>query len=195
MRVALYARVSTTDKGQDPENQLPELRQWCGNAGHTIVNEYIDHQTGKTDKRTEFQRMLADAHQRRFDVVLVWALDRFSREGMTQTVIHLQRLNACGVAFHSYTEPLMSTDNELVRDIVLAVMASLAKQEAIKISQRTKAGLERARLKGKRIGRPTLPQELQQQLVSRVAEVGAYQAARELGVDRKTAIKYAMPKN
>jgi DNA invertase Pin-like site-specific DNA recombinase len=66
---------------------------------------------------------------------------------------HLQRLAAAGVAFHSYTEPLLSTDNEMVRDIVLAVMASLAKMERQKISERTKAGLERARANGKRLGR------------------------------------------
>ena len=125
-------------------------------------------------------------------MVLVWALDRFSREGMHPTIVHLQRLASYGVAFHSYTEPLLSTDNELVRDIVLAVMASLAKQEAIRISERTKAGMARARLKGKRIGRPAISEDLRQQLASRVAEVGAYQAAFDLGVDRKTAMKYAL---
>lgn len=69
------------------------------------------------------------------------------------TIMHLQRLAAAGVALHSYTEPLLSTDNEMIRDIVLAVMASLAKMERQKISERTKTGLERARAKGKRLGR------------------------------------------
>jgi DNA invertase Pin-like site-specific DNA recombinase len=72
---------------------------------------------------------------------------------MVPTIGHLQRLATAGVAFHSYSEPLLSTDNEFVRDIVLAVMASLAKMERQKISERTKAGLERARAKGKRLGR------------------------------------------
>jgi DNA invertase Pin-like site-specific DNA recombinase len=72
---------------------------------------------------------------------------------MVPTIGHLQRLASCGVAFHSYTEPMLSTDNELVRDIVFAVMASLAKVERQKISDRTKAGLERAKAKGKRLGR------------------------------------------
>jgi DNA invertase Pin-like site-specific DNA recombinase len=84
---------------------------------------------------------------------VVWALDRLSREGMVPTILHLQRLAAAGVAFHSYTEPPLSTDNEMVRDIVLAIMASLGKMERQKISERTRAGLERARSKGKPLGR------------------------------------------
>lgn len=191
MKVAIYARVSTADKGQDPENQLVQLRDWCGSSGHTIAGEYIDFETGRTDKRKEFNRLFEEAHQRRFDVVLFWALDRFSREGMVPTILHLQRLASYGVGFHSFTEAHLATDNELVRNILLALLASLAKVEAQKISERTKAGMARARAKGKRIGRPTLPQELQAKLAARVAEVGAYAAAKELGVDRKTAAKYA----
>jgi DNA invertase Pin-like site-specific DNA recombinase len=155
MRVAIYARVSTDDRGQNPENQLAQLRAWCAAADHVIVAEFVDHVSGGkgADKRSQFAAMLDDAHRRQFDLLLVWALDRLSREGMVPTILHLQRLAAAGVTFHSYTEPLLSTDNEVVRDIVLAVMASLAKMERQKISERTKAGLERARAKGKRLGR------------------------------------------
>jgi DNA invertase Pin-like site-specific DNA recombinase len=155
MRVAIYARVSTDDRGQDPENQLVQLRAWCAAADHVIVAEFVDHVSGGkgADKRPQFAAMLDAAHRRQFDVLLVWALDRLSREGMVPTIMHLQRLAAAGVVFHSYSEPLLSTDSEMVRDIVLAVMASLAKMERQKISERTKAGLERARAKGKRLGR------------------------------------------
>jgi DNA invertase Pin-like site-specific DNA recombinase len=93
---------------------------------------------------------------RQFDCVLFWALDRFSREGMAQTIVHLQRLTSYGVTFHSYTEPHLATDNELVRNILLALLSSLAKVEAQKISDRTKAGLNRARARGIKIGRPRL---------------------------------------
>jgi DNA invertase Pin-like site-specific DNA recombinase len=82
------------------------------------------------------------------------SLDRFSREGMRKTVSYLQRLTNAEVDFHSYSEEWLSSDNEMVRDILLAVMSSLAKQEAIKISERTKAGLERAKENGKILGRP-----------------------------------------
>lgn len=190
MRVAIYARVSTDDKGQDPTNQLLQLREWCESAGHTIVNEYIDQESGRTDKRPAFNMLFEDAHRRKYDLVLFWALDRFSREGMIPTILHLQRLASYGVGFHSFTEAHLATDNELVRNILLALLASLAKVEAQKISDRTKAGMARARAKGKAIGRPAIPDDLRAKIVSRVAEVGAYQAAKELGVDRKTAAKY-----
>ena len=90
--------------------------------------------------------------KRRFDCVLFWALDRFSREGMAQTIAHLQCLMSYGVAFHSYTEPHLATDNELVRNILLALLSSLAKLEAQKISDRTKAGMARAKANGIRSG-------------------------------------------
>src|SRR5262249_35765066 len=142
MRIAIYARVSTDDKGQDPENQLAQLRAWC--TGHEIIREYIDHESGRKglDKRKQFAALFEDASRRKFDCVLFWALDRFSREGMVPTIMHLQRLSSYGVSFHSYTEAHLATDNELVRNVLLAVLASLAKVEAAKISERTKAGME-----------------------------------------------------
>jgi len=99
MRVAIYARVSTEDKGQDPENQLRELQDWCANSGHTISHEYVESESGRkgADKRKQFVALFEDAAKRKFDCVLFWALDRFSREGMTQTIVHLQRLTAWGV--------------------------------------------------------------------------------------------------
>src|SRR6266508_5084480 len=178
MRIAIYARVSTDDKGQDPENQLRQLRQWCATAGHEIAHEYIDRESGRkgTKDRKQFDALFEDAHKRKFDCVLFWALDRFTREGMAPTIMHLQRLASYGVGFHSYTEPHLATDNELVRNILLALLASLAKVEAQKISERTRAGMARARAKGKRIGRPAITEELRLKIATRVAEVGAYAA-------------------
>jgi DNA invertase Pin-like site-specific DNA recombinase len=95
------------------------------------------------------------------------------------------------LSFHSFTEAHLAIDNELVRNILLALLASLAKVEAQKISERTKAGMARAKAKGKRIGRPPVETNLRSKIASRVAEVGAYAAAKELGVDRKTAMKYS----
>lgn len=154
-RVAIYARVSTDKKGQDPENQLQQLRAWCDRMGYEIVHEYVENESGAkgADRRPQYAQLFDDAARREFDMVLVWALDRFSRSGLTATVVDLQRLSSHGVAFHSYSEPHLSTDNELVRDVLLAVLASLAKLERQKISERTRAGLERARAKGKRLGR------------------------------------------
>jgi DNA invertase Pin-like site-specific DNA recombinase len=195
-RVAIYARVSTEDRGQDPENQLAQLRAWCASAGHTIIAEYVDHASGGKDasKRPRFAAMLDAAHRRQFDVVLCWALDRLSREGMVPTIGHLQRFAAAGVAFHSYSEPMLSTDNEMVRDIVLAVMASLAKVERQRISDRTKAGLARVRAKGQRLGRPALADKVRERIAALVRaepSMSAYAIGRRLGIDVKTAAKYA----
>jgi DNA invertase Pin-like site-specific DNA recombinase len=156
MPVAIYARVSTDDKGQDPENQLRQLREWCERMGYPVVREYVEHENGGkgVESRKQLAAMFTGASRREFDLLLVWSLDRFSREGMAATVAHLQRLASHGVAFRSFTEEHLSTENELVRDILLAVLASLARLEREKISQRTKAGLERARAKGKVLGRP-----------------------------------------
>src|SRR5947208_993556 len=142
MRCAIYARVSTEGRGQDTTNQLAQLRAWCSAAGHEIAAEYIDHASGSkgSDKRPQFAAMFEAAHRREFDLVLCWALDRLTREGMVATVGYLQRLAAAGVAFHSYSEPALCSDNEMVRDVVLAVMAALAKSERERISARTKAG-------------------------------------------------------
>lgn len=194
MRIGLYGRVSTDDKGQDPENQLRELRAWCGHSGHTVIREYVDYESGRrgVEKRKEFAALFEDAAKRKFDCVLFWALDRFSREGMMQTIAHLQQLNSFGVSFHSYTEPHLATDNELVRNILLALLSSLAKVEAQKISDRTKAGMARAKAKGIRAGRPKLGIELRQKIAHRAAKGETpYAIAKALGIDRHTAAKYS----
>lgn len=82
MTAAIYARVSTRDKGQTNDNQLLELRAFAGRLGYAVYQEYCDQESGGTAERPAFQRLFADAHQRRFDVVLFWSLDRFSREGV-----------------------------------------------------------------------------------------------------------------
>jgi DNA invertase Pin-like site-specific DNA recombinase len=195
MRVAIYARVSTDDKGQDPENQLIALREWCVRMGHEVAGEYVDHVSGRkgTEGRQQFAKLFEDASRRKFDLVLFWALDRFSREGMVQTIMHLQRLDSHGVQFHSYTEAHLNTDNELVRNVLLAVLSSLAKAEAAKISERTKAGLLKARRKGSKIGRPRIEEDLRTEIARRMAEgETAFAVARVLGVDRKTVLKYSL---
>jgi putative DNA-invertase from lambdoid prophage Rac len=111
---------------------------------------------------------------------------------MVPTIMHLQRLSACGVGFHSYTEAHLATDNELVRNILLATLASLAKVEAQKIGERTKAGMARARAAGKRIGRPGLSRDVQHKIARHVAEgLSAYRISQVLGIDHKTVAKYA----
>ena len=195
VRVAIYARVSTSlADGQDPANQVLQLRTWCGRMGYDIADEYVEHESGGKgpDQRKEYARLFSDAAQRKFDMVLVWALDRFSRRGLASTIAELQRLSSYGVSFHSYTEPHLSTDNELVRDLLLAVLSSLAKLERQKISERTKAGLERARANGKHIGRPQLSLAKRKQL-RMVLDTGKswHAASVETRIPYATVKKYA----
>ena len=193
-RVANYARVSTDNKGQDPENQLLQLRAWCNRIGYVVVHEYVDHESGAkgADQRKQFGRLFADAARREFDMVLEWALDRFSRNGMASTVVDLQRLGSYGVSFHSFTEEHLSTDNELVRNILLGTLASLAKLEREKISQRTKAGLERARARGRRLGRPAFSTRQCEKLRAALDRGNSWHAVSiETGIPYSTVKKHA----
>jgi DNA invertase Pin-like site-specific DNA recombinase len=155
MHTALYARVSTRDKGQDTENQLSQLRAFAKVQGWTVTCEYVDKVTGKHSDREQFQRMFQDASQRKFDIVLFWSLDRFSREGVRETLNHLERLNTYGVNFRSFTEQYLDSCG-IFKDAVLAILAVIAKQERVRLSERTIAGLQRARKQGRVGGRPKL---------------------------------------
>jgi DNA invertase Pin-like site-specific DNA recombinase len=149
----LYGRVSTKDKGQEVQNQLCQLREFAAHSGWTIVAEYIDHESGKVSDREQFQAMFAAASKHQFDVLLFWSLDRLSREGVLPTLQHLQRLTAYGIGYRSYTEQYFDSCG-IFRDAVIAIIATVAKQERIRISERVRAGLSTARSKGKRLGRP-----------------------------------------
>jgi len=153
MRVVLYARVSTKDKGQETDNQLAQLRGFCQRQGWNITREYVDQASAKTANRPQFKELFAAAARCEFDLVLFWSLDRFSREGVLETLQHLQRLNGYGVNWRSFTEQYLDSCG-IFRDAVLSILATIAKQERVRLSERTIAGLERARADGHRGGRP-----------------------------------------
>ena len=153
-RCGIYSRVSTTK--QETENQLAQLREFARNVGWEIVAEYVDETTGKHSNRTEFQRMFEDASRRRFDVLLFWSLDRLSREGALETLQHLNRLTGYGVQWRSLTEQYLDSTG-MFREAVISILAVVAKQERVRLSERTRAGLERARREGKSLGRPKVP--------------------------------------
>ncbi len=156
MRAAIYARVSTRDKGQDVDNQIRQLRKFCAQQDWKVIGTFIDQASGKTSDRDEFKRLFLEASQRKFDVVVFWALDRFSREGALETLMHLRRLSEYGIKYRSLTEPFLDSTNGIVAEIMTPLLATLARQERIRLSERTRAGLERARAQGKRLGRPRL---------------------------------------
>ena len=153
MKVAIYARVSTKDKGQDVRNQLEQLRAYCDRQGWKIAGEYIDQRSGKNGDREEFQRLMNNAYQREFDVVLFWSLDRFSREGVLETLQYLKQLSSYGVAFKSFTEQYLDGTG-IFKDAIIGILAALAHQERVRLSERVVAGLERAKKQGRIGGRP-----------------------------------------
>ena len=153
IRAALYMRVSTKDKGQETANQANQLREFCKTQGWIIVCEYEDYDSGSKADRAQFQAMMADAAQRRFDVVVFWALDRSAREGALETLQHLNRLSSYGVGFRSFTEPYLDSCG-IFKDAVIAILGTIAKQERIRISERVRAGLDRAKSQGSKSGRP-----------------------------------------
>jgi len=152
MQIAIYSRVST-DK-QDAQNQLVQLREFATKQDWPIVAEYVDYASGAKSDRVQFQTMFRDASQRKFDLVLFWSLDRFTREGSYQTAHYLNQLDNWGVGFRSYTEQYLDSTG-IFKEAVISILSTVAKQERIRISERTKAGLAIARAKGKTLGRPT----------------------------------------
>jgi len=156
MKIALYARISTRDKGQDTENQLSQLRDFCDRSGWQVVHEYVDMKSGKAaSNRPQFTAMFDAARLREFDLVLFWALDRFSREGTLETLQHLQALTAAGVGWKSFTEQYLDSTG-VFKDAVISILATIAKQERVRLSERVHAGLQRAKRAGKTLGRPRI---------------------------------------
>lgn len=159
MKVALYARVSKDEmssdgKLQDPENQLQPMRTFCKAMDWSISEEFIDRASGGSANRPQFQLMLGRVKQRHFDVVLVWALDRFSREGMTNTLSYIRLLKTYKTGLKSLQESWLDTSQEGVAELLLAIFSWVAAEEKRKISERTKAGLAKLRAKGVKLGRP-----------------------------------------
>jgi DNA invertase Pin-like site-specific DNA recombinase len=151
LRIAIYARVST-DR-QDNDNQLIQLREFAARQQWVIVSEFVDSVTGSGKReRPQFKRMMLEASQRRFDLLLFWKLDRLSREGTRKTLVYLTQLDSWNVAWRSFMEPFFDSCG-MMRDVVISIMATLAEQERISISERTKAGLVRAKRAGKQLGR------------------------------------------
>ncbi len=152
MKIGIYARIST--RKQDELNQLDQLREFAAKQGWEIAIEFVDTVSGSGKKeRPQFQRMMLAASQKQFDLLLFWALDRLSREGIVKTIGYLEQLKDWGVGWRSFTQPFLDTGNEMTTGIVLSVLAAVAKQERITISERTKAGLRRVVKEGRKLGR------------------------------------------
>ena len=155
MNATLYLRVSTSE--QELGNQEAQLRDWPAREGHRITAVYRDIASGRNDYRDRrgFYELLTEMKKPRrgFGLVVFWAVDRLTREGTLKTLLYLEQFRVLGVKYHSYTEPYISTLGPFA-DVVISLLGTLAKIEREKISRRTKAGLAKARRRGKVLGRP-----------------------------------------
>lgn len=153
MRIAVYARVSTDDKGQDVENQLVILREWGKRLGYDEILEYKDEGiSGASSNRPAFIKMRADARQNKFKGILIWSLDRFSREGISNTLAYITELDRYGVFLRSYQENWVDTADTMIRPLLLSMWAWMASFERQRMSQRIKAGIQRRKNLGNYMG-------------------------------------------
>ena len=153
LRAAFYVRVSTSNHHQDPEMQLADLRPFATARGWQLVQEYVDRMTGSKESRPALNRLMADAKQRKFDVVVVWKLDRFARS-LKHLINALAEFEALGVAFVSLRDNLdLSTPSGR---LMFQIIGAMAEFERSLIQERVCAGLRNARAKGRTLGRPKL---------------------------------------
>lgn len=186
MRVALYARVSTMDRGQDPELQLGPLREYVQARGWNVYREYLDHGvSGAKERRPALDQLMTDARQRRFDVVLVWRFDRFARS--TRHLVNaLHEFRHLGIAFVSYQENVDTSSP--MGEAMFSIIAAIAQLERDITRERVKAGVARARARGKRLGRPK--KVFRRDQVKRLREEGLSfrDIGRELGISPALAL-------
>src|SRR5579871_4853508 len=185
MRAAIYGRVSTTNHGQDVNMQTRELDEFIAARGWKLVDSYLDLGiSGTKDKRPQLDRLMADAHKRRFDVVVVWKFDRFARS-VSHLLRALETFNALGVAFVSLSEQLDTTTP--TGKMIFTVLGAVAELERSLIVERVKAGLRNAKAKGKRLGRPRSPVDAHKIGRLRIQGVSWRKIARQMGVSARTA--------
>lgn len=157
MRVAIYGRVSTINKGQDVENQARLLRQYCADNHYEIIAEISENISGgkKAEERKGLQELFSLCHRKKIDMVLFFALDRLSRRGVRDTLDILNYFDSCGVKWHSYSEPYLSTAcGGVFTEALISILAALAKQEKTRISERVSSALAKKKAQGIKLGRP-----------------------------------------
>lgn len=148
MKAAIYARVSKSE--QDPDNQVKALTKLADSLGMTIVDSYVDTVSGADSNRPMFRSMLEDSSKGKFQVLLIWALDRFSREGISITLSYIERLSRNGVSIKSLQESWLDTRDTGLGQLLISIFSWVAAQERKRISERTKEGLKKAKNVGKR---------------------------------------------
>ena len=193
-KMALYARVSTNNGSQDAEVQLSRLREYSKQRQLNIYKEYVDHMSGSCDDRPGFKRMMQDARKRKLDAVMVWKFDRFARSTKA-LVLALDEFKTLGVDFISYSEQV-DTSTPMGKAMFIMISA-IAEFERSLIAERVVAGLQRAKEKGVKLGRPRVAVNIQEAIRLRDEEdLGYKQIAKHLGLPRTTLYRTlrAIPK-
>ncbi|HEY2930869.1 MAG TPA: recombinase family protein [Acidobacteriota bacterium] len=187
-RVAIYARVSTTNGGQTCENQLLDLRRYAGDRGWDIFKEYVDNGiSGSKDSRPALNELMADSSKRRFDVVLVWRFDRFARS-TKHLVTALEQFHHVGIDFVSFQESL-DTGSPMGK-AMFTIISAIAELERNIIQERVKSGLRRAVASGKRLGRPRISRDVERKIRKLSARgYSKRKISRELGVGNGTVAR------
>src|SRR5438445_8672237 len=183
-RAALYCRVSTVD--QHPETQLGELRQFAANR-FEIVGEYTDHgYSGVRARRPELDRMMEDARRHRFDVLLVWSCDRLARstKHLLQT---LDELSGFGIQFLSQREAINTVGTP--GRAIIVIVSAMAELERCIIIERVRAGMRRARLEGRQIGRARLDVNREQVVHDRRSGMSLTHVAKKHGISRASVCR------
>jgi len=181
-RIAIYARVSTTDQSTD--SQLLDLRRYVSERGWNIFNEYVDEGiSGTKDSRPALNELMNDAKKRRFDVVLVWRFDRFARS-TKHLILALEEFKNLGIDFVSYQENI-DTSSPL-GSAIFTIISAVAQLERDIIAERVKAGLRKARENGKKLGRPKASVDTEKIYWLRSKGLSLRAIAKEIGVSRTT---------
>jgi DNA invertase Pin-like site-specific DNA recombinase len=188
VRAAIYARVSTFD--QEPENQLAEVRRYVTARGWTAT-EYVDRGvSGAKDRRPSLDELVRDAKRRRFDVVVCWRLDRLGRN-LKHLITLLEELQSLGVAFVSLAEGIDATTP--AGKLQMHILGAIAEFERARIAERVKAGLQRAKAQGKRLGRQPYP--IPDTRFEEVAALSLRAASAALGVSRSVVHRWRLSRN
>lgn len=187
MKVALYARVSTFDKGQEPLTQLRPLRDYCEKAGWEY-DEFIDYCSGIDERRPQFNELLVQLKRREYDALVVWKLDRLARSLRQLINIVYGELRSRNIQFISLTETIDTTTPS--GELLFHILGAMAQFEHDLISERVKAGMARAKGQGRSIGRPRASVNIQSLLEAYQYCKTVAGAARELGLNPGTAWGY-----
>lgn len=187
--LAIYARVSTANNGQSPEMQLRESREYCERRGWHLTGEYVDVGiSGTKEKRPELDRLISDAHRRRFDAVAVWKFDRFARS-VSHLLRALETFQTLGIEFVSLSEQLDTSTP--TGKMVFTVLAAVAELERSLIAERVRAGLRNARAKGRKLGRPRKEIDSTRIIALRAAGRSWREVCSETGLTKGTAQRAA----